>query len=82
MTLGGKIGDTNIIYYPAHFFSMSSNKDYISYLEKQGWTPGKERGSVKLWTDKYSNILGVFENRTGMQRFKERKEAGGDPPKE
>lgn len=80
VTLGGKIADTNLTYYPAHFFSFSDNKNYISYLKDQGWTPGVERGGVKLWTDKFSNILGVFENQSGMRRFKERKDAGGETP--
>ncbi len=73
VTTGGTIEGTEIMYYAAHGFSMSNNQSYIKYLEKQGWTEGRERTGVKLWTDQFSNVFSVFENRIGGDRFHEAK---------
>jgi hypothetical protein len=68
-SLDGKMPDTDILYEPAHFFSISENKAYNQLLERRGWTKGQERKGIKLWSDQYSNIVSVIGNRTAKQRL-------------
>jgi hypothetical protein len=43
----------------------------MSSLETKGWSPARSRKGVKLWTDDYSNIFMVLDNKTALQRMKE-----------
>lgn len=71
LTLDGSIPDTDIYYLAAQFFSMSYNQDYNKTLTDGGWSTGRFRDGVKLWTDKYSNIVSVFGLTIAEDRFHE-----------
>lgn len=77
---GGTLEGTELEYYPAHFFSMSDNQAYNQALEKAGWSAGKFRDGVKLWSDQFSNIISVIINKTGKIRSKELKAALKENP--
>ncbi len=68
-SIGKKIEGTQLSYYPADFFSFSSNARYNAYLEQAGWTKARFRPGVNLWTDQFSNIVMVLGNRTGFGRM-------------
>lgn len=73
-TESGKIEGTNIAYYPAQYFAMTHSENYAQFLKDHGWTPGKFRKGVRLWTDQYSNIFSVLGAKTAKARFKALKE--------
>ncbi len=66
---GGTLGESEIRYYPAHFFTMSYNEDLIDNLKARGWSEGIKRDGVKAWTDQYSNIISVLNNVTAFKRY-------------
>lgn len=68
----GKLPDSNITYYPAHFFSFSNNALFNKHLRESGWTEGRFRDGVALWTDQYSNIVSVLGNKVGKNRLFEK----------
>ncbi len=70
----GKVTDTDLEYYPTHYFSMSYNKKYNDFLIENNWSAGKFRKGVRLWTDQYSNIMSVIGTKTSAQRAKEMKD--------
>ncbi len=61
----------NVKSYPAHYFTMSKDPSKIDYLKNSGWTDAKQREGLRLWTDQYSNLISVLNNRTLQIRFKE-----------
>ena len=73
----GKVGDSgrlknsNLNYYPTHFVAFTKSYKNAQTLEESGWSEGRTRDGVKLWTDQYSNILSVFIPRITGERFKE-----------
>ncbi|MGH1455271.1 MAG: fused MFS/spermidine synthase [Alphaproteobacteria bacterium] len=73
-TRGRIIGDTGIKSYDAHFFVLSKNPQIIEYLRNNEWTNTTKREGVKLWTDKYSNIVSVLNNKTRKMRLPKNKE--------
>lgn len=82
---GGTLKDTDIDFYPAHWFVMTRNEALIEYLEGLGWSEGIKRDGVKAWSDQYSNIISVLNNVTAYKRYnlndqkaKEAKEAVGE----
>jgi len=70
LTNGGKIPDTELKYYPAHFFVMTKSNKMKTHLEAIGWTEGMFRDGVRSWTDQYSNIISVLGHKTSVRRFK------------
>lgn len=66
---GGTLGNTDIQFYPAHWFTMSYNEDLIEKLKTQGWSEGIKRDGVKAWSDQYSNIVSVLNNETAYIRY-------------
>lgn len=64
-----KIEGTDLIYYPAHYFSFTRNDSMNKFLEKKSWTKGERISGVRPWTDQYSNILSVLGNKVGQKRF-------------
>ncbi len=73
-TKGTLINDIGIKSYDAHFFVMTKNQETINYLSEKGWTKTNKRDGVKLWTDTYSNIVSVLENRTRKMRLGPKKQ--------
>ena len=67
----GKIEGTELTYYPAHFFAYAPTADFADYLESKKWSHAMFRDGVNLWTDQYSNILSVLNNKSGRVRMKE-----------
>ena len=72
LTNGGTIPDTELSYYPAHFFVMTRSDRMKKHLEDKGWTAGMRRDGVKIWTDQYSNIVSVLGHEIAMKRFKQK----------
>ncbi|MFK7839136.1 MAG: fused MFS/spermidine synthase [Bdellovibrionales bacterium] len=69
ISIGGKIDDTDLEYYPTHFVAFTNNPNRIDALRGKGWVDTIDRPDVKLWTDQYSNILSVFGSQTVKGRF-------------
>jgi spermidine synthase len=65
------IEGTQLKSYGSHWVTFSRNKKFMSSLETKGWSPARSRKGVKLWTDDYSNIFMVLDNKTALQRMKE-----------
>ena len=75
LTNGGTIPDTELEYYPAHFFVMTKSEKVKNHLEGLGWSAGMYRDGVKAWTDQYSNIVSVLGNKIAIKRFKAKMKA-------
>lgn len=64
-----KIEGTNLFSYPAQYVVLSRNETFLNILENDGWTDTQPRAGVKTWTDQYSNLFMVLDNRTSSKRF-------------
>ncbi len=73
-TQGQMIDDIGIKSYDAHFFVMTKNQETLDYLSEQGWTKTNKRDGVSLWTDSYSNIVSVLNNKTRKMRLGPKKQ--------
>lgn len=82
VTNGGQIEGTDLVGYPAQFVFISKDPDLIAYMKELEWTETMPRQGVRLWTDKYSNILSVLSNITGMKRYEAIKEEEGENEEE
>ncbi|MGQ0527783.1 MAG: spermidine synthase [Alphaproteobacteria bacterium] len=67
---GGALANSKIQYYPAHYFVMTENALAAKSLVNNGWTAGMSRTGVGIWTDRYSNIIGVLGNKIAIERGK------------
>ncbi|WP_340198411.1 fused MFS/spermidine synthase [Ascidiimonas sp. W6] len=52
-------------------FVFARNEQQEKFLSENGWTPAKKRKGVGLWTDSFSNIVGVIGIRTLKKRIEE-----------
>lgn len=64
----GTLGDSELEYYAAHFFTMSKNKRYINFLEKRDWTEAIRLENRRVWTDQYSNIVRALGSGVALRR--------------
>ncbi len=55
----------------SHWFIMTRSEDALAYFKENGWTAGRFRKGVGLWTDQFSNIVSVLGNKTGFGRARE-----------
>lgn len=60
---------TGIDYYASQAFSFARTQEYEAFLKSKGWSPARFRDGVKLWTDKFSNIVGVLGNHISIERL-------------
>lgn len=67
---GLSIEGTNIEGNLAEYFAFTDNMVIAAQLEAEGWTEGMKRSGVRLWTDKFTNIVSVLGNKTGLKRMK------------
>ncbi len=67
--LGTKIEGTDIESYNAHYIAMTRNPDVVEQLKAKGWSEGRKRDGVKMWTDDFSNIVSVLETKTQRDRL-------------
>ncbi len=70
-TLGAPVGDTEIEGYDSHYISITKSKKIVEQLKAQGWSEGRTREGVKMWTDDFSNIISVFDTKIQRERLKE-----------
>jgi spermidine synthase len=71
MTEQEDIEGTEIKAYASHWVLFTKNPDTTEKLTAMGWTPARSRAGVSVWTDQYSNIFRVLNNKTGFQRSME-----------
>lgn len=67
-----KIEDTELQALASHFVLFTKDQTNISHFEEHGWSTSRKRKNVKMWTDKYSNIIAVFGINTAMERLQEK----------
>lgn len=72
--MGEDIGDTGLFSYPSHWVVLSSSNRVIDFLEDRGWSAANTRPGVNVWTDTFSNIVSVLDNKTGVMRVKKGEE--------
>ncbi len=71
VTWGGKIEGTEIQYNDTHGFAFARNKQQEKFLIENGWSPARKRNGVGVWTDSFSNIIGVIGPFTVGNRMEE-----------
>lgn len=58
----------------AHGFVFAKNEQQEKFLLDNGWTPAQTRKGVGVWTDSFSNIVGVIGTVTLNKRIKNQEE--------
>ncbi len=71
LTWGGKIEGTEIQYNDTHGFAFARNKEQEDFLLANGWSKARKRKGVDVWTDSFSNIIGVIGPFTAGNRMEE-----------
>jgi len=66
-----KYKDTDIDLHASHYIAFTRSENVVTDLKGYGWTPTQYRSGIRLWTDQYSNLISVFNNKIGKGRFKE-----------